>query len=192
VIIGPDFVIGHIGKTGGDAAKQYTEALRPKGVHWYAITNPDKHLPPHQVVDLEAHDLVLTFRRLPSMVLSWFHHFGWQRTRFDSKSEMVAAMVEFTRPDEVLKEFVSESKRIPYFIRCENLFDDLIEFYQAKGVLVQTLQAARLFEGIETKPKRQYQHRISSWFSSGQLKQLYQNNPLWSEYENRVYGYLVR
>lgn len=81
MIIAPSFIISHLGKTGGDAIKDIMRALKLPEIIVVPKQSPLKHL---SLVPNDRQDLILSFRRLPSRVISiYFHakHYGPQSLR---------------------------------------------------------------------------------------------------------------
>ena len=71
MVIGPRFVIGHIGKTAGDAIKQLLQELKLPGVDCFPIESPRKHSTCRQWGGgLAGRELALSIRRLPAF-LRW-------------------------------------------------------------------------------------------------------------------------
>jgi len=69
MIIAPSFIISHLGKTGGDAIKDIMRALKLPEIIVVPKQSPLKHL---SLVPNDRQDLILSFRRLPSRVISIF------------------------------------------------------------------------------------------------------------------------
>ena len=71
MIIGPDFAIGHISRTGGDAMRAYFRALNMPNVYIQAEENNAKHDPFHSRPDASGKKLyVVMIRKLDEWALS--------------------------------------------------------------------------------------------------------------------------
>ncbi len=88
-------------------------------------------------------------------------------------------------------EFYTENQtlKISHWFRCEHLVEDFTEFISnyvniAKDKIMQKLH------NVKVKPKLKYDN-LESYWNKDQLKIIYENNPLWAEIENRVYGRLL-
>ena len=190
MVIGPRFVIGHIGKTAGDAIKQLLQTLRLPGVGSFPIESPRKHWTFRQWGgDLAGRELALSFRRLPAFLLSQFHH-----RHLDGRlSEPPSAeqMCQDYAADFYLRLYTDEGRlRIDHWLRSETIREDLLVFLNRHVALTEEQQAA--IRSAPTKSSLPYNHDWRAVFQADHLRSMYQRNPLWADVEQRVYGSLLR
>lgn len=187
----PHFVIGHIGRTGGDAAKiiiHYTlryggesHELEPN-LRFTGLFDADKHRP----FDGTEPMRVLSFRRLPAFILSIRqHHKVYARVDLGDGE----ACSYLTNGDDELRRFTADGTwSVDKWLRCEYLRDDicalLTEIYRER---FNNKMKAVLYSA-ETKATVPYNHNVFDFFTSKQLYRLYEKNPRWAEIEYRLYG----
>lgn len=188
MIIATQFVIGHIGKTGGDSAKLIVQALQLPEIHIIPVDSPLKHCTFRQWgQDLSNRELVLSIRRLPAFVLSQLHH-----------RLMDGRLTELPAPELICRDYMGDfyirhytdegQLKIDRWLRCEHLRSDLKD-YLTKHFELSDEQNS-LLETASTKPRLPYRHDVGAFLQPEQVRELYDNNPLWAEIEREVYGQL--
>jgi hypothetical protein len=189
MVIGPGFVIGHIGKTAGDAVKQIVESLHLPGVTIIPVISPLKHLTFRQWGgDLTGRELVLSIRRLPAFLLSQFHH----RLRDGRLSQLPApeSMCQDYMADFYIRLYTDDGRlKIDHWLRSESIRPDLAAFLSRHFDLTDGQRG--LIETAGTKRAQSYDHDVCVHFTPRHLQTMYAANPLWAEIERRVYGGLV-
>ncbi|MBI2481673.1 MAG: hypothetical protein HYV60_24415 [Planctomycetia bacterium] len=188
MIIAPRFLIGHIGKTGGDSAKLIVQALQLPDVQMISIDSPLKHCTFRQSgQDLCNRELVLSIRRLPAFVLSQLHH-----RLMDGRLTKLPAPELICRDymgDFYVRHYTDEGQlKIDRWLRCEHLRADLAA-YLARHFELSDEQKA-LLESASTKSRLSYRHEVGAFLQPDQVRELYDNNPLWADIEREVYGQL--
>ena len=180
------FVIAHIGKTGGDACKQITAAMKLDGVTWERLGNPKKHLAPDKVLDLSDRDLILTFRRLPAREVSWYHHLvNFQRAK--NVTDLPRWLINQNNGERDIKDMTRDGKHaVKFYIRSESLLQDLLQVYSHYFDL--TAQQIARAKAAKTKRRQRYDHDLSKWLNDEQIAELYRVSPTWSEHERRAYA----
>lgn len=195
MIIGEDFVWGHLGRTGGHATRtlllQVPEIIRfyhtrdehgVEGQHMRFPAAVERGL-----VDLEQHELVMGVRRLPSFIMSfhWFHYLGGNKGH--SNRPTADAMARSQQGDQELREFTADGQYgVDIWFRMECLRDDVLAFLSRRVEL--SAETIRRIMTAPTDSPLGYDHDFYRTFSVDQIQSLYENNPLWSSVEKRVYG----
>lgn len=188
MIIAPQFVMGHIGKTGGDAAKLIVQALNLPGVQIIPVDSPLKHCTFRQWGgDLGDRELVLFIRRLPAFVLSQLHH-----------RLMDGRLSELPAPDRICQDYMGDfyirlytdecRLKIDRWLRCEHLRSDMADYLAGHFDLSDEQRA--VIETASTKTQLPYRHDVAAFLQADQVRELYRNNPLWADIEREVYGQL--
>jgi hypothetical protein len=188
VIIAPRFLIGHIGKTGGDSAKLIVQALQLPDVQMIPIESPFKHCTFRQSGQaLHDRELVLSIRRLPAFVLSQLHH-----RLIDGRLTKLPAAELICRDymgDFYVRHYTDDGRlKIARWLRCEHLRADL-SAYLARHFELSDEQKA-LLDTASTKDRLSYRHEVGAFLQPDQVRELYDNNPLWAAIEREVYGQL--
>ena len=189
MVIGPRFLIGHIGKTAGDAVKQILQALQLPGVRWIPIESPRKHWTFRQWGgDLAGRELALSIRRLPAFLLSQFHHRHLDgRLRAPPTAEV---MCQDYLADFYLRLYTDEGRlTIDYWLRSESIRDDLAAFLARHFELTDGQKAC--IQSAATKSSLPYDHDWRAVFQPAHLRRMYERNPLWADVERRAYGALL-
>ncbi len=189
MVIGPRFIIGHIGKTAGDAVKQIVEALHLPSVSVVPVASPWKHWTFRQWGgDLASRELALSIRRLPAFLLSQYHH----RLRDGRLPQPLI-------PDEICQDYMADfyvrlytdegRLKIDHWLRSESIRADLTALLSRHFQLTE--QQKNCIATAATKRKMRYNHDVSTFFTIQQLDSMYARNPLWARIEQQVYGNLL-
>jgi hypothetical protein len=188
MVIGEKFAWGHLRKTGGNATLMMFQ-LVPELIHTADPNHLEgKHRP---FVERDVHVsnklLVCNIRRLPSVVLSWFHHMNhWGHKGHSVAMRSPHEMSESSLPDTWLSDMTSDGRfEIAWWLRWENLARDFIEFV-SQYTEVNEETKARIFK-LGPINALHYDHEVSHWFSDEQIARLYENNPIWAAAEQDAY-----
>ncbi len=193
MIIGEQFVWGHLPKTGGDATECLFRLF--PGLVMYADgpgTN-DKHASFHARRDQTlGKALALNIRRLPSWMLSYAHHKASRGLYPEYRPlpmNTAEQMAESSVADATLSALTHEhTYHVDRWLRMEFLSSDFLIFISSFTDV--SPEQVRLIQGSPQVNATSYTHEISEWFSSEQLTQMYANNPAWAHIENGEYGSL--
>ena len=124
-------------------------------------------------------------RRLPSFLLSQFHH----RVK-DGRLPQLPSPDEMCRdymPDFYIRHYTDEGRLvIQHWLRSEVIRDDLSVFLARHFDL--TAEQEERIQTAATKTTLSYEHDTSAHFAAHHLAQMYATNPLWAEMERQVYG----
>ena len=189
MVIAPQFVIGHIGKTGGDAVKAIISELHLPNVEIVPIAKPQKHNPPNR----KDKDLILTIRRLPSRELSVFYHFkNYDKMPTPHEGKDIGQWIienqiklEVYAENELKKHTKNGKSPVQYYIRSEHLRDDLANVLSNYYDL--TDEQREIISKAKTKPTMTYCRDLNYYFTDDMIKALYDSSPLWSEAEKIAY-----
>ncbi len=189
MIIGDTFAVGHIPKTGGDAAHAWFAQL--PGVE----VDPPGEARKHQYFwerDVRKPLYALSIRRLPSWALSYLHELTIHPTSAQyyglPPGDTVRPECAFAlTPDEYLRQHQLGGRHIGAWLRMEHLFDDVVRFI-GRHVRPVTADLQRRLESVPTKGRRGYDHDVDAFFTRDQMAALYARNPLWAAVEREVYG----
>lgn len=188
----PHFVVGHIGRTGGDAVKflMHATLLVGQGEHQElepnlkitGLFNEDKHRP----FDGSEPMRVLGIRRLPSWIMSIRNHHRVYARVDIGDAENCSLM---TNGDDELRRFTADGAwDVSHWLRCEYLRDDvcalLTKIYRERF----THRMKAVLYAAETKAAVPYNHNAFDFFNAKQMNRLYEANPRWAEVEYRLYG----
>lgn len=214
MIIGNNFVWGHIPKTGGTSAEKIFDIIgeNTKIIH----IDRRKNVLKHDNFDIKQKRLkinldqkrkrILNIRRLPIWVLSFANHKSWKIpfTRQDVLNGRVNSLypldnmkvktleeawrsTKVYNPDEFLEHFMCG--RVDHWIRTEYLAQDTINV-MANYTKLSKNQKDRIKKVYLNK--RSYNKNIKDWFQTKkEMKQIYDKNPLWSKVELEIYGNLL-
>lgn len=202
MIIGEDFVIGHPGKTGGDAILHLCGHLSP--AHRIHVDRPEDGRKHHYFYRREAEEpnlnlsrkaALLSFRRLPSWLVSYHAHFFRQAGLPVDEKQLMRGRIPFfalnperTRwsyepGDALLKEFLD--RVIEGWIRMEFLKVDLLSMLHRYLALDPEEAGA-----IREDPFFKSSPPVPGWnprFGDTEIKRIRRNNPLWTHYETLLY-----
>jgi hypothetical protein len=194
VVIGEKFAWGHLQKTAGDATLGLFQHFPNLILYSDPRNVEEKHASfASRAAEIDGKLLAANFRRLPDWTLSWAQHRSRFATRPDGKPVAMNSphqMVEVPRADKRLS-ILTDSGRyhIDRWIRMEVLADDFIAFIsEFTDVTAADRAQIASFDSVNAL---EYDHDISHWFTSEQVRRLYHNNPLWASVEERVYGDLA-
>src|SRR4051812_34514489 len=191
MVIGERFAWGHLQKTAGDATLGMFQLFPDLIVHADPRNVEDKHASFGTRADqVDGKLLASNIRRLPAWTLSWAHHRARYVIRPDGSTAAMNSpqqMVDVPRADKRLS-YLLESGRyqVDRWIRMEQLAVDFIAFISELTDLTDSDRAR--IAAFEPVNALSYDHEVDHWFTSAQVRQLYDNNPLWASVEERVYG----
>jgi hypothetical protein len=195
VIIGEQFIWGHLGKTGGDAFHTLFTAVAPDlVVRADEPTDPTKHraFTTGDVGPLDGKLLALNLRRLPAWRLSIAQHRSRHGTRTDPTPQPLPSPEELahsTLPDEHLATFTDGGRlEIGRWLRMEHLRDDCLDFVRLFRPV--TDEEVELAQTTVTKRPGNYDHDTRSVIPVELERVLYEQNPVWAAVEQQLYGYL--
>ncbi|RED92306.1 hypothetical protein [Marinoscillum furvescens] len=212
MISSPHFVWTHFAKTGGYTVHKVIEDLQlpdvqldPLGGEWsdYRRHEPFWLRSQKENRDITANKLkILTFRRLPSWLLS-FAEFKKREEGFDfeikelakgyfkhEKRDMTSGALdapgsyEQHHADEALAYYHPES--IDVWWTQERLIPDMLD---TLGRFYTIPSSAYQWDFQQNS--NSYNRSISDRFSRNQLEELYHNCPLWTAFERKIYGSLL-
>jgi hypothetical protein len=188
MVVGDKFVWGHLRKTGGDATLTMFQVV-PKVFNTADPSHRENKHRPFTELGRRPNDklLVCNIRRLPSLVLSWYHHMNyWGLKGHPVYMRSPHEMSESTKPDEWLSEMTDAGRfEIGWWLRWEHLAGDFIEFV-SQFIDVTDEKKTQIRE-IDRINALRYDHEIAHWFSEEQIARLYENNPLWAAAEQQAY-----
>ncbi|KZR73250.1 hypothetical protein PMIT1320_01841 [Prochlorococcus marinus str. MIT 1320] len=188
----------HLPKTAGTTTDKLFEASGLPLLWNDPQDSPVKHLPPHEHpfgFDLPLNDVrkLINFRRLPSWLLSNYHHkltkMGLQLSDEQMRNGFFwrDRQKQWLPADWWLERFsVSDDWS---FLRVEHLKDDFLKIlsdYQPIGL--RSHLRVRLVSALN---KNTYSRQISRWFTENDLRRVYSANPIWASFESRIYGNLL-
>jgi len=191
MILGPNFVIGHIQKTGGDPVKQIIKFLALPGVDVpdHAADNPRKHQTFKEAGVLDGRQLVLGIRRLPSWEVSAM----WQANLHGGENGEpwpyynADQLVQHIYGEQLLKKWL-DGVEIAHWIRMEFLREDLHQFLKSQYTLTKD-QETTIFS-LPTKPLNTYDHDLTTYFDDQHIEKIYKDSPVWAALELKLYGSL--
>lgn len=207
MLICKQFCYAHIPRTAGDytAAALWGAVPRSDVIRRIKIRNSKKHDAPHEQGISENKQLVLSVRRLAPWLLSYVNmlcqcgvHPTFEKRPWPSAVDISDIESSYkigpvtspclsgplaTIPDRYLHHMLSgRCASDIWWLRCENIAEDVADlvgqFWPERAQLVRPFW-------VKGKVKLKYDHDISTW--GWDIRQLYKNNPLWSEVERAVY-----
>jgi hypothetical protein len=194
VVIAERFAWAHLPKTGGDTTRELFELFPALVLHADPGDTNDKHaLFSRRRAEIEGKTLAMNFRRLPAWVLSRGQHLSreglypeYEPLPVPSAAEMACTGI----PDERLLHFTDHWRlEITAWLRLEHLREDFIAFV-SRFVELGPDDVRRVHEH-PARDVADYDRRLESWFSPGQLEEMYQRNPRWAALEQELYGNLL-
>lgn len=190
MITTPYFTIGHIGKTGGDAAAMICRAV-------FVVDN----LEPNYKIDSIFDDAknrsfdgtenkrLLTFRKLPSYILSIAEH---MITVGGMEPWTSSFCSELKNGDDELKRMTCSGKYpVSGYLRMCNLREDLLRLLKATYGKKFSIKHERIVSNCPTKAPAVYDHDVYKFFSKEQIQKLYKANPQWARIEKSLYRNLM-
>ncbi|MGD9544410.1 MAG: hypothetical protein AB7F41_12075 [Methylocystis sp.] len=199
MIIGERFVWLHFPKCAGtevegvlrshfaDNSKLLFDSIDNKSSHWHdSITDRQKRDPSFQ---LEGREVLCCFRRLPYWLLSRIY---FEKARSPDlvvtremflKGEFFESSKHKGKADQYAKKYTNTP--VARWIRTENLVDDF------KSVFSQFIDIGNIAdtEFVNRNSRRiAYIPDISFYFTTTDLRGLYDSNPVWAEIEKNIYG----
>ena len=194
MLISDRFIWLHLPKTGGASTARLFRKLNISGI----AVDPDHVDNKHESIESRLNgfnteigkEIIITSRRLASWLLSDWHH----------KTKKMGLTLPFNPVKCGLfyslrlgGTWVSADYWIHYFnatacthvVRLEHLEEDSNRY--VLPLLPQGIQALRFPRSNTNK----YSHKIEDFFGKTDLKIIYQNNPAWTAWENKVYGSLA-
>jgi len=202
MVIGENFVIGHPGKTGGDAILHLCRLLDPRhALIVDSVEDGRKHHYFHRrqceepELGLDNKVRLLSFRRLETWLASYHAHFQRQFGLGIDRGKYAQGLIPFfslnserTRwsyepGDALLREYLD--KPVSGFIRMEFMKPDLLRLLSlylplSKGE-IQSIKRDRYFKKSPA---------VTDWnprLTEAELGTIRRNNPLWSELEREIY-----
>lgn len=189
MIIGNNFSWAHIGKTGGDSVhKMFSICDIAASVD--DVTTNLKHDTFKYRLELIANKKrILTIRKLPNWILSRAMHTKIHLGIDFTKEELIRGIIKWpntqTTADAHLLHY--EPEKVDYWLRTEYLAEDFIKAF-SNFFNINNAQKTLILNTHENICKDNYN---KSYFSDEELKQLYENCPVWTKYEKQVFGSLV-
>ncbi len=157
-----------------------------------------KHMPPleHPIIknySLEGKEPIANIRRLPSWLLSNFHHQKKIMGLEMSTSQMRRGffwrnrLEKWLPADWWLERFSIDQNWT--LLRTENLKLDFLRCIQKYN----SIKSYNIWKLSQTNRRmvNHYNKNISEWFSTSELKTMYAINPRWSTLEELTYGNLM-
>lgn len=191
MVIGERFAYGHIPKTGGDAVHDWLAQI--DGLEIDPTSEARKH---HFFWErnVQKEIYALSIRRLPSWALSYLHELAFHPKSAEyygiPPSDTTRPEHAFRlRPDDYLRQHQKGGRTIKVWLRMEYLFDDVVRFID-ECIEPITPHLLKCLEAVPTKGRRNYDHDIGAFFTSAQIAELYERNPLWAAAESLAYGQL--
>jgi hypothetical protein len=199
MIIGPDFVWLHFPKCGGTAVEKalhniykgrkdiHFDDLNPTNIIWHESINLRLKRDPS--CNLLEKKIICCIRRLPHWLLSRVHFEASREKKFVATREMILRG-QFYEMDgsinnaDIYARMYSEP-RVDYWIRTENIKEDLASAFDVKLSLVE-----RNLKSVN-ETAIGYLKDLSFWFTRDEINALYEANPVWAAIEQRVYGSLL-
>lgn len=207
MVIAEKFVIGHLGKTGGTTINSYFNQFKHTCIHIDSDFLPKKHQSFSQResegINLKDKDFILGIRRLPYWIVSnIFQQYPTaiqDRTLFSKLKEVALEgklicskhnkcikekiHVDIKTCDELLL-FYIDNKEIKHWIRTENLPKDFIRIFSNYFEFDQ-----EMLDYINTahKNKKNCSREIYDYFTETEISKLYEQSPIWSEIERKIY-----
>ena len=191
MVIGESFAWAHLPKTGGDATLSMFK-LFPDLVEF---ADPDDSNDKHAQFRSRAQQirgklLVMNIRRLPAWVLSraqhasrWGIYPGYEPIPMAPADELAGSSF----PDSRLMLHTDEGRFWPdRWLRMETLAADFADFVSSLREVSDT-ERERV-EALGPVNSAEYDHELAGWFTSGQIRQMYLNNPCWATLEQEQYG----
>ncbi len=188
----------HLPKTAGTTTEKLFRASGIPLLWNDPQDSPVKHLPPYEhprTLDLPLHECqhVVNFRRLPSWLLSNYHH-KIKKMRLDIPFDPVAKgffwrdrIGEWLPADWWLERFsVNENWSI---LRVEHIKQDFLDCLTLNQP-INCFSSLRV-HFVPSMNQNSYKKNLSEWFSLSDLNQLYETNPRWATLEKHVYGRLL-
>jgi hypothetical protein len=192
MVIGERFAWCHMQKTGGDATLLFFELIPGLIVRADPRNVQAKHASfPEREAEIRGKLLVSNIRRLPAWTLSWNqHHYQHGSVRADGTPVLMESpqqMAELPRGDRRLAHFSGDGRfPIDRWLRMEHLAEDFIAF--ASELADLTEENRHDIAGHPQVNALDYDHEVGHWFTPGQVRLMYESNPVWAALEERLYG----
>jgi hypothetical protein len=194
VIIGPDFAVGHISRTGGDAMYAWFRALDLPGVHVDSMEDGKKHDSFRFRQSAGGKRLyIVMIRKLEEWAMSqmnamyltrfWKEHFKRREDAADPEKFLQLCVdwpASFIADAALLD--MTKGVSVARWLRTEHLLEDVQSLAQDLGATKDSVAA---LADVETKP-RCGTHPDIQPFSEEQRERLYANNPVWAAVETLV------
>ena len=194
MIIGPNFVWLHLPKTGATSTeaflrKKFVDQLdvhadeyNPERIIWHqSITQRIAEDPSFSV---DGRRVICGFRRLPAWIISRVCYEAHRSPHHLASREMIETGHFFENDgkinsgDTYLREY--RYPRVDNWLRCEHLAEDISEVFNLSFEDVQ--------RNLQLKNQTVKISKTLFWLTVGELKRLYESNPLWAELEKELYG----
>jgi hypothetical protein len=195
MVIGERFAWAHLPKTGGSATLELFK-LFPDLIA-FADLDPGnaKHATFKQRErEVAGRMLVMNLRRLPFWVLSRAQHVARWGVHPDYQPIPMASPQELSEsdfPDDRIALYTDGDRfRIDRWLRMERLGEDFLEFVSELTDVTPEQREGVLRQGMVNA--HDYDHELNSWFTPEQIERMYECNPVWASFEERIYGDLYR
>jgi hypothetical protein len=191
VVIAPRFIWAHLPKTGGTLTDRVLQLFPELLAEFDAPASRVKHRPFTAVEELfPGRILAMNFRRLPSWVVSFYHHRARYGVDPDRRPTPVGPPDELAHsqiPQRLIGQFTDGGRIVPdRWIRQEHVVDDTLafvaEFARVGPFRRRKAQRMGLVNSMD------YDHDVSRWLEPEHIRTLYESNPLWAELEEQIYG----
>lgn len=207
MIIGEKFLWLHLGKAAGTTTRHMFHTLR--GMVDNTIEMNEKGFNGHDNIDKRTNfydepfkydeeylyglDKIINIRRLPSYILSRCEHAFKSHGVKYTKDHMLNGLTEGSysaiyNADNVLMKYI-EKKEPDHFIRSEYVNEDFIRIMGNYYNLTNKVMS-RLINS-EDNVNLDYNKSLSYHFTDSELKRIYDICPIWSSYEEKIYGDLL-
>jgi hypothetical protein len=194
VVIGDSFAWGHLPKTAGDATLRLWRILPRLIVEADDDGTNAKHATFLDRADQTSGKLlILNLRRLPAWNMSHAQHEtqgglfpDFQPLPMPSPDEIA----ERTFADDMLALFTGRGQvKIDHWLRQENLELDFLTLVTKLTDMSEWQRKA--VQHVGPVNVHRYNHNTDDWFTSAQIVQMYERNPVWASIERRVYGFTL-
>lgn len=204
MIVGKDFIWLHFPKTGGSHIERVLRKHygKDKDIKFDEI-NIENVIWHHGIDQRKAYDsdfdasgkkIICGFRRLPYWLLSrvFFEYsrspeFIVKRNIF-CKGEFDEGNGKINKADVYARIY---NKNVSYWIRTENLRKDFISVF-SNFLDLSVMDVDAEFLRKTNKNLVNYIKDVSFYFTSQELEELYNRNPIWAEIETNIYGDILR
>ncbi len=200
MIIGERFVWLHFPKCAGTEIENilrrhfnedknfHFDEIDPRNVIWHQNIDERKRLDPG--FDISGRDVICAFRRLPHWLLSRVHFEKGRNPEIVVTREMFVRGQFFENANLVIAAdyYAKKYTTVPVnrWIRTEHARSDF------EAVFSEYLDLSNINLDKEMQKKNAnrfgYINDIEFYFTSGELKNLYDMNPVWRDLEREVYG----
>jgi hypothetical protein len=194
MVIGERFAWAHLPKAAGSTTQELFR-LFPELVQFADPDDGnDKHAPfRDRSEQVQGKILALNIRRLPTWVLSraqYVARWGVWPDYVPIPMDSPKALSESSFPDSRLQLYMDDGRlSIDRWLRVERLQEDFLSFVSD----FCEVDPERRAQVVATRPvnTQSYDREVDSWFTPEQLRTMYESNPVWAEFERKLYGDLI-